>query len=580
MSTVSSYGGASGRLLRLALGICALLALSCTYAARAQAAEPFFMRQTGGMFHYPRESNTTFASVKTRIEMGYYSSRGIRNLIFYCPYKATEEFRGVPAVDHFATNPNTGTVADFGAMATAAHAHGMAVVAYMGLLFFDPTAPIWVKAQKDHKAGTASKEAKMFLWADEAEGETADYGGWEYSDAAGSFFATSWERPAIYLGSAEGREYVKSVLKFWMDLGVDGFEYDSVESFWGADYEILKEVLSTYPNSHSTGQKYLIREGPMGGYDNAEESDVIGLTHVLLSGDSDDRSVATDVMNGEMTVDDLEAHFVTFLDARRAKGQGAKAVSNYSDMPAADRALEAAVLAGSGAVMEIDNDMNYKLLEAATQQAYDTVFVALARSTAEAPGASRKRVPTGTNKSTYGIVRVSTDGSARALNLYNFSKQPAMLKVNLGGTGIEVGEVPTDLVTNKAAAAVTADYSVSLPALGYALLGFGEIADGGSDGDPIGIAGSSGSGTVAQGGKATGAGGASNTAGTNTGATTTTGGNSSPASGGDSESPVAASNDDSGCGCSMVPRSGGFVAALVVALLLAGNAKRRRSRSS
>jgi hypothetical protein len=399
MSTVLFYGEARRRLIRLGLGVIALTALSC-YTVGAQAAEPFFMRQTGGMFHYPRESDTKFASIKTRIEMGYYSSRGIRNLIFYCPYKATEEFRGVPAVDHFATNPNTGTVEDFGAMATAAHAHGMAVVAYMGLLFFDPTAPIWVKAQMDHKAGTASKEANMFLWADDADGDVADYGGWEYSDAAGSFFATSWERPAIYLGTADGREYVKSVLKFWMDLGVDGFEYDSVESFWGADYDILKDVLSTYPNSYSNGQKYLIREGPMAGYDNAEESDVIGLTHVLLSGDTDDRSVATDVMNGEMTVDALEAHFATFLDARRARGRGAKAVSNYSEMPAAERALEAAVLAGSGAVMEIDNDMNYKLLDAATQQQYDTVFVALARSTAEAPGASRRRVPTGTNRST------------------------------------------------------------------------------------------------------------------------------------------------------------------------------------
>jgi uncharacterized protein (TIGR03382 family) len=169
-------------------------------------------------------------------------------------------------------------------------------------------------------------------------------------------------------------------------------------------------------------------------------------------------------------------------------------------------------------------------------------------------------------------VRVSTDGSARALNLYNFSKQSAMLNVNLADSGIEVGEVPIDLVTNRPAAAVTAEYSVSLPALGYTLLGFGEIAEGGSGGAPIGTGGSGGSG-VAQGGTSPGTGGAAS----GTGATAAEGGDSSPASGGDSESPAAAaSNDDSGCGCSTVPRSGGFVAALVMALALAAKLQRRR----
>lgn len=570
MSTGLLHGAARRGLLTIALSVLALAALSCTYTASARAAEPFFMTQTGGIYHYVRESDTTFASIKAKIETGYYSSRGVRNLIFYCPYKATEDFRGVPAVDFFATNPNTGTVDDFGAMVTTAHAHGMAVIAYMGLLFFDPTSPIWIKAQKDHKAGTDSPEANTFLWADDAEGDVADYGGWEYSDVAGSWFATSWERPAIYLGTDDGKAFVKSVLKFWMDLGVDGFEYDSLESFWGVDFATLKEVLVTYPNSYSNGQKYLIREGPLASFENAEESDTIGLTHVLLSGDADDRSVATDVMNGEMSVDELEAHFVANLDARRAKGRGAKAVSNYSDMSAAERALEAAVLAGSGAIMEIDYDEIYKLLDQQTQQQYDAVFVALARSTAEAPGASRKRVPTGTNKSTYGIVRVSADGASRAINLYNFSKQAAMLTVNLAGSGIEPGEVPTDLVTNKQLAAVTGELSMSLPALGYALLAFGEIAEGGSEGTPLPTAGTGGSGMVPQGGKSPGTGGASN----NGGATSAQGGDST-ASGGDSES-VAANSDDSGCGCSTVPRSGGMLAAVAMALAVGANLARRR----
>jgi len=566
-----------------ALG-CVAIALTCSYSARACAAdEPFFMKQTGGFYHYVRESSTTFASIKSKIESDYYSARGVRNLIFYCPYRASEEYRGVPAVDFFSTNPNTGSVDDFRAMVTAAHAKGMGVVAYMGLLFVDPENAIWLKAQQDHKAGVNSPEANTFLWADEPSDEVQDYGGWEYSEIADSYYATSWERPAIHVGHADGRAYVKSVLAFWLALGVDGFEYDSLESFWGQTPSILKDLLVTYPNTHTPGQKYLLREGPLASYGNAEESDSIGLTHVLLSGDTDDRSVATDVVSGEMTVDQLETHFATFLDARRAAGRGAKAVSNYSDMSAGERAFEAAVLAGNGAVMEIDYDEIYKLLDQNTQKQYDAVFAALARSTAEAPGASRKRVPTGSNKLTYGVVRVSTDGAARVLNLYNFAKQPSMLQVDLSGTGISPGDVPLDLVTNAPGAAVTATaYSVSLPALGYALLGFGQLnGGGGTGGVPAETAGSGGSNPGAEGGKSPVTGGSSNGGGQATGGkpSANTGGSALGSNGGASGAAAAAArSEDSGCGCSTVPRPGGLLAAMAVAAALAAGIKRRARR--
>jgi MYXO-CTERM domain-containing protein len=575
MRTVLLLVGARRWWVKAALTVITVAVLCCGYARRARAAEPFFMQQTGGFFHYVRESSSKFSEIKAKIESGYYSSRGVRNLIFYCPYAATEEFRGVPAVDHFATNANTGTVEDFGAMVVAAHARGMAVSAYMGLLFVDPTNAIWVKAQKDHKAGTNSTEAKIFRWAAQDSDDAQEYGGWDYSDAAGSYYATSWERPAIDLDRAEGRNYVKSVLKFWMDLGVDGFEYDSIESFWGGTPEILKDVLVTYPNSYSNGQKYLIREGPTASFDNEEENDLVGLTHILLSGDSDDRSVATDVMDGSMSVDELEQHFAKYLDARRKVGRGAKAVSHYRDDTPAERALDAAVLAGNGAIMEIDFDQNYSVIDQAHQQQYDAVFVGLARSAAEAPGASRKRVPA-TPDTAYAVIRESVDGAARALNVYNFAKQPAMVEVDLTGTGIVAGDVPIDLVTDAPASAVTGNqYTVSLRASGYALLGFGETApSGGSPDIPTPGAGTGGSSAAGQGGKSSSTGGANVQAGSNP-MVTPEGGDSG------SVSPAAAASGDSGgCGCTTAPRSGGTSAALTSALVLAVNLRRRRRSQS
>jgi hypothetical protein len=551
----------------------AAVALCLGLARPARAAEPFFLTQNGGFYHYVRESSTTFSSIRAKIEDGYYASRGVRNLVFYCPYEASEEYRGVPAVNFFATNPNTGTVDDFKAMTTAAHAEGMGIIAYMGVLFVDPTNAIWAKAQQDRKAGTASAEANTFLWADNDTGETQVYGGWEYSDIAESYYATSWQRPAIHLGHADGQAYVKSVLKFWMDLGVDGFEYDSIESFWGRTPSILTDVLVTYPNNYTPGPKYLMREGPLASFDNAEENDGLGLTHVLLSGDTDDRSVATDAVNGTLSVADLEAHFVKFLDARRAKGHGAKAVSNYSDMPPAERAFEAAMLAGNGAIMEIDYDEVYKLLEPAAQAPYDRVFVALARSAAEAPGASRKRLSTGTHTSAFAVFRESVDGEARALNVYNLSKQPATVTVDLSGTELATGDVPVDLTTNEAAAAVTSNqYSVSLPALGYAFLALGEMeaaaGSGGAPGSTGGSGNTGGTNTVPGGGRATGGGGS---AGVTAGKSSQSGGNA-----GEPDEPEAAQKDDGGCGCRTNSSGTGELGALTVALLLVGMSWRRK----
>jgi hypothetical protein len=442
-------------------------------SARAEAPEPFFMRQTGSFFHYVRESSTTFASIRSKIESGYYAARGARNFAIYCPYRATEGWRGVPAVDHFSTNPNTGSVDDFRAMVASAHARNMGVIAYMGLIFVDFENAIWVKAQQDRKAGRKSPEANTFRWASDGNGAVQTYGGWAYSAVAGSYYATSWNHPAVDLAQSDARAYVKSVLKFWMDLGVDGFEYDSIESFWGGTGAILKDVLVTYPNTYSAAPKYLIREGPLAAFDNAEENDALGLSHVLLSGDTDDRSVVTDVMDGNMSVDALEAHFQQFLDARRAVGRGAKAVSHYRNDSPAQRALDAAVLAGNGAFMEIDYDQNYSLLDSAHQQQYDAVFSALARSSAEAPGSLRRRVPAGPNSAYYAVLRTSQSG-VRALNVYNFSPQSAAVDVDLAGTGIAVGQVPLNLATNKPAPAVgPGAYRVNLPPFGYAFLELG-----------------------------------------------------------------------------------------------------------
>jgi Alpha amylase, catalytic domain len=437
---------------------------------------PFYLRSSASFYHYVRESSTTFASIRERITEGYYRDRGVSILTIYCPYRASDPFRGVPAQDFFATNPSTGSLEEFKAMVEVAHANGMSVIIYMGLLFVDTANAVWIKAQRDHGDGINSDEEGMFRWADAPGGETTACGGWQFSDDARAYFATSWGYPALDAAKAPARSYIRSVIEFWLDQNVDGIEYDDPTCLTGADAGVLKALYVDVPKAYSKKPQYLIAEGPSATAENEPWNDEVGFTHVLLSGDDDERSVATDVFNGDASIDELETHFARYIDTRRAAGKGVRSVSSYADLSSEERALEAAALAGNGSYMEIDYDEVYAHLSVAEQGAYDAVFRALARSSAEAPGSDRRRLSTRGGTHAYAVLRTDSSGMERAVNIYNFARAAATITVTLANSGISEGEAGFDLMTEtRGAAAEAGQLVVSLPALGFTFLRFGPV---------------------------------------------------------------------------------------------------------
>ena len=108
------------------------------------------------------------------------------------------------------------------------------------------------------------------------------------------------------------------------------------------------------------------------------------------------------------------------------------------DMTPEQRALDAAVQAGMGALYSIDVEEIYARLTVEEQTAYDDVFRALKRSPALAPDASRVQRPAaicggGSADQVYAIERTSTDGDRTVLNVYNFTNQPQCITVDLSG---------------------------------------------------------------------------------------------------------------------------------------------------
>ena len=503
---------AMGAIRKVAIACAMLVTAGCELGGASDAADESptpstairshgnpFQEGTGWFYHYVRGTDdypaTTYAGITSRIVDGYYTDRGASNIMIYGPYRASAEFRGLPAIDYFDAQVGTGTIEDFRELVTAAHANDLTVTIYLAFLSVHPTNPIFRKAEGDVREGVDSPESHMFRWAREKPPPSEsppDFpeaeGGWAFSETAQRWYATSWGYPAPDYANAETRGYIEEVLRFWLDTGVDGIEFDYVLSMLGMRSDDMTradpnmtDLLITTPLT-STPNAWLHAEGAGQFWDEGWNDDV-GFTHILINGDEDRWSYPWAVMdegaeNRRMTVADLEAHWREYFDDRRERNPdlGVNAWSLYVDMTPEQRALDAAVQAGMGALYSIDVEEIYSRLTAEERTSYDDVFRALKRSTALAPGASRVRRPAsicggGSADQVYAIERTSRNGDRTALNIYNFTNQPRCITVDLSGSPIAVPQTPTDLSTQEAGSPITSvSYDVRLPAFGYAFL--------------------------------------------------------------------------------------------------------------
>lgn len=434
---------------------------------------------------------TRFEDITERLTSGELTDRGITNVMIYGPYASTAQWRGLPPTGDFMdVDAENGTLEDWRAMATAASERGITITVYLALLYLDTSSPLFQQAQEDRAEGVDSWKSRLLLWdpREQADGEPPPgppserdvtrppQGAWAFSQIAQEWYATVWDLPALYYGNDSTMEFAHEVLRFWMDNGVQGFELDAPQTIWGFHEggpggigESRHAELVTFPQRYRPDwQIYTEAEG-LGTYDQSDMLDRIGYTHIMLNPDIDDDTFVQRTIRGEMTIDELDQHYQTYIDGRREQGNGVYAPMLYApDATGEELALDIAVQGGSGAQISFDRQEQLDRYDSEVLDRIFEVTVALAASPAEAPSASRERLVSSPADSCYAIIRHSASGAETAVNVYNLSGAPSGITVE---TGLDEGTVLVDLHSGtEVAVGVDGVISLELPAWGWLFL--------------------------------------------------------------------------------------------------------------
>ncbi|MET0779435.1 MAG: alpha-amylase family glycosyl hydrolase [Candidatus Saccharimonadales bacterium] len=171
--------------------------------------------------------------------LGYLQDLGI-NAIWLSPFYLSPMIDfGYDVSDHKAVDPIFGTLADFKAMLKEAHSRDIRVMIDL-VPNHTSDEHVWFKESRSsrnnpkanwyiwkdpHPDSEPGRQLAPNNWRDALSGESA----WQWVPERGQFYLHSFDRrqPDLNWTSPAVREAIKDVMRFWLDMGVDGFRVDA-----------------------------------------------------------------------------------------------------------------------------------------------------------------------------------------------------------------------------------------------------------------------------------------------------------------------------------------------------------------
>jgi hypothetical protein len=430
-----------------------------------------FLDLNGWIWFYTTAGEVRFAEITAMLDDLH--EDGFRVLGIYSPYDGDpEKWLGCAPLDFYDVAPISGTLQDFRELVSAAHDRGMKVVTYFVNIYIDHGSDFFRTAERQYASGDrTSREVIAFRWSEDAQADlptpAAGPSEWRYSDVAGAYYWSLWGEAGLDHTLPGAKAELARVEKFWLDIGVDGFMWDA--AFVDPAF---RELMVDLPVSYTANDKWLTFESTA-----AEASGPyyeFGLTSWFNLADDDTSNDYSRIAVGPSDADDLEAA-LAYSDAARSAGRLTHAWSPWGapTYPNNERMLvqEAALLAGAGISYGVPSYTALRSWPETARVNWYRVLAMVNENPALLPSASRRRLPAGEDPKAYAMIRTSRDDSRTVLLVYNFRNQAATVAVDLGGTGIRMGQTPHDLFAGSTPPPITdRTYRLDLPAYGFAIL--------------------------------------------------------------------------------------------------------------
>ncbi len=151
-----------------------------------------------------------------------------------------EDF-GYDISDYCDVDPMFGTLADFDRLVEEAHRLGLKVIIDQVLSHTAAVHPWFLESKKDR----TNPKADWYVWAEAKPDGTppnnwlSNFGGssWEWSTSRMQYYLHNFLRsqPDLNFHNPEVRQALLDVLRFWLDRGVDGFRFDTVNYYFHDD---------------------------------------------------------------------------------------------------------------------------------------------------------------------------------------------------------------------------------------------------------------------------------------------------------------------------------------------------------
>jgi len=407
--------------------------------------------------------------------------QGYNILELTCPYKGPADiWGGLGATDNYDIDPSIGTMEDFEELIRQAHDRDMKILFFGNVGYCRDEAPFFQKACEDERNDVYSKERQWFHFS-----KTKLNNQWFWSAKAQAYYFSYWGNtdgaagriPSYNFNNQEWRDETKKYLRFWADKGIDGLLLDAPEAYDGINDDIIENYIANTLNGYdfltnAEGSGDINRWFGRFGYNCIQGFDMYGWggggrSEVLSALRTNNPSGLNDRLKGYR---DRAVHM-----------NGVTLTPPMWEIQASEneRIFETAYLVSMGTLFAnhcgdhhfvaqdiiptwntVSQDRFYNLVR--TQSSYKGL----------APAGQRTKLFSNDDSKYSVFKRTNKDGNVSALVIFNFQTLRQSITVNLYNSGIKIPQTPVNVLTGTAADPIlSANYTVSLPANGFLILG-------------------------------------------------------------------------------------------------------------